>query len=470
MNNAINATAVFFVLFSTQVLSAGSFDDSVDIYDTNNSVTELTLNNGTTAPASNWFIANNAKGTNELTLGTFTDGTKFQLTIEHDAPQDSLYIDANGNMGIGTSNTFARLSLADTGIGSAISFGGSPFWIGGNSDTFDLVDFSAFDGNIETLNFPFRSSTGAPDNSLFINSSGQIGLGTTTPGGPLGSNLTVSNSGPGLAPASIFMNDGVNEWSFGAEPSVGAFIGNGLTAYLNITPTGNVGLSPGTFSPEAKLHVGGVNDAKILVKNTGNGNGTKIMYNLVNDGGIRFDMLDSSTGSNWVFQNQFGSFDVTLAGTGTREFRFYPNGNLELSGILIQASSREIKHNIESVDQVAVLAKVIDLPINSWSYNKQPGVTHIGPMAEDFYDSFGLGENPKGISSVDTGGVALAAIQGLKREKDTEINQLRSENIWLRTEIERLKEQQGERILQLEMALSELIHDKSGRVQVSSVN
>ena len=51
------------------------------------------------------------------------------------------------------------------------------------------------------------------------------------------------------------------------------------------------------------------------------------------------------------------------------------------------------------------------------SYIKDSGrIWHIGPVAEDFYAAFGLGDTNKGISSVDTVGVALAAIKALKQE------------------------------------------------------
>lgn len=149
-----------------------------------------------------------------------------------------------------------------------------------------------------------------------------------------------------------------------------------------VDDTGDVGV--GTNSPSAQLHVLGDDGAKFLVENTGAALGTKIMFNLVNSGGIRFDMFDKTTGSNWVFQNQFGSFDVTLAGTGTREFRFYPNGNLEILGSYLQSSSRAIKHDVHPVDQRSVLDKVVALPINQWSYNREEGVRHMGPMSEDF--------------------------------------------------------------------------------------
>jgi hypothetical protein len=54
----------------------------------------------------------------------------------------------------------------------------------------------------------------------------------------------------------------------------------------------------------------------------------------------------------------------------------------------------------------------------------------MGPMAQDFYAAFQLGESDKGIDTVDADGVALAAIQGvnaLLTEKDGQIAALREE-------------------------------------------
>ena len=42
----------------------------------------------------------------------------------------------------------------------------------------------------------------------------------------------------------------------------------------------------------------------------------------------------------------------------------------------------------------------------------------MGPMAQDFHGAFGLGDSDKTITNIDADGVALAAIQGLKRELD----------------------------------------------------
>jgi len=91
-------------------------------------------------------------------------------------------------------------------------------------------------------------------------------------------------------------------------------------------------------------------------------------------------------------------------------------------------SDRGAKENIVPVDGVAVLEAVAAMEISTWNYRAQDEtVRHMGPMAQDFHAAFGVGEDEKRISTVDADGVALAAIQGLKRladEKDARIAQL----------------------------------------------
>ncbi len=55
-----------------------------------------------------------------------------------------------------------------------------------------------------------------------------------------------------------------------------------------------------------------------------------------------------------------------------------------------------------------------DLPITTWNaIGTDPGVRRMGPMAQDFYAAFGLGDDDKVITTGDLDGVALASIQGL---------------------------------------------------------
>jgi hypothetical protein len=95
-------------------------------------------------------------------------------------------------------------------------------------------------------------------------------------------------------------------------------------------------------------------------------------------------------------------------------------------------SDRNAKANFAPVDGIAILDALVGLPIETWNYNTQDAaIRHMGPMAQDFYAAFGLGETDTGISTVDADGVALAAIQGLYavvQQKDAEIAALRDAN------------------------------------------
>ena len=78
------------------------------------------------------------------------------------------------------------------------------------------------------------------------------------------------------------------------------------------------------------------------------------------------------------------------------------------------SSDRNKKANFATVSPREVLGRVVALPIETWNYLSQgPSVRHIGPMAQDFHQAFGVGEDDTHINMVDANGVALAAIQGL---------------------------------------------------------
>jgi len=124
---------------------------------------------------------------------------------------------------------------------------------------------------------------------------------------------------------------------------------------------------------------------------------------------------------------------------------FYTNGTLT-SGVSVPAggnawsavSDRNLKENFAPVDGQEVLARLAEVPVTAWNYKSQdPAVRHIGPVAQDFYAAFGLGEDDEHISTVDADGVALAAIQGLYQlvqEKEAQVASLRSQVASLRSQ------------------------------------
>jgi hypothetical protein len=95
-------------------------------------------------------------------------------------------------------------------------------------------------------------------------------------------------------------------------------------------------------------------------------------------------------------------------------------------------SDRNQKKNITPADTDAILKKVSRLPISNWTYNEEPtAVRHLGPMAQDFRASFGLGDDDRSFHSVDAHGVALAAIQALERvvsQQEQRIEKLERDN------------------------------------------
>jgi hypothetical protein len=99
-------------------------------------------------------------------------------------------------------------------------------------------------------------------------------------------------------------------------------------------------------------------------------------------------------------------------------------------------SDRNLKENLSLVSPLDVLDKVAALPISHWNYKGNAAAPHIGPMAQDFNAAFGLGVDNKHIGTVDEGGVALAAIQGL----NLKLEQTRAENAKLKQQNDSLTE------------------------------
>jgi len=112
------------------------------------------------------------------------------------------------------------------------------------------------------------------------------------------------------------------------------------------------------------------------------------------------------------------------------------------------SSDRNLKDDITAIDARALLERVANLPITQWRMKGEPaGLKHIGPMAQDFYAAFGLGDNDRYIALGDGQGVALAAIQALytrsqehERTKDMEIERLTAQVEQLQERLTRLEQ------------------------------
>lgn len=89
------------------------------------------------------------------------------------------------------------------------------------------------------------------------------------------------------------------------------------------------------------------------------------------------------------------------------------------------SSDRNLKENFAPVSPSEVLEALARLPITRWNFIGESNKSHLGPMAQDFHSAFGLGADEKHIATVDSDGVALAAIQGLNQKVEQDNAALR---------------------------------------------
>jgi len=341
-------------------------------------------------PSNDWrIIANDSAngGGNYLAIEDSTAGRQI-FRVDAGAPANSLRVDSGGDVGIGTSNPVVETHIVD-GDSPTIRLeqnGSSGFtaqtWdLAGNEANFFIRDVT------NGSKLPFKIKPNAPNNSIFIASNGDLGIGTDSPQrkvhviGPDGKVATFPSS-LGGKDAFVFENNG------------------------NV----NMALISGSTSGSA-------------LKFYRDGTAGFVGYINYNHNQATMDFLVENSSSI-----------MTLAA----------NGNLSLSGALSQNSDVNAKVNISPVDGQEVLVSLAEIPISTWSYkNDSSGAQHMGPMAQDFYEAFELGQDNLHIAPLDTGGAALAAIQALydlTLEKDAQITQLQEQNVELEARLEALEQ------------------------------
>ena len=173
-------------------------------------------------------------------------------------------------------------------------------------------------------------------------------------------------------------------------------------------------------------------------------------------------VLFADSNQFFFFSNRANEFAVRSTGgvrfvTSISGVNGEPLSGVKLNpggGTWLNLSDKNAKENVRPVDTESALDEVLALPINTWNYKTQdPGIRHMGPMAQDFYAAFGLGTDERHIGTVDADGAALAAIQGLHHrmraendllrgaltQKDAVLARLQSENTVLAARLDALE-------------------------------
>lgn len=144
---------------------------------------------------------------------------------------------------------------------------------------------------------------------------------------------------------------------------------------------------------------------------------------------------------------------------------------LTTGGAWTNASDIRLKDQVEKLDRKDILDRINQLEIPRWHYmaDKQP-LKHIGPMAQQFHELFGVGDDTT-ISTIDPAGIALLGIQALEEkltDQESTIKMLQDEN---EAQLKRMNEQQR-RIealqVQMQQLLSSVSSSNDGAIKIST--
>ena len=342
-----------------------------------------------------------------------------------------------------------RIKAQDTS--STASFASVDWQITFNESTNGGANKFSID-NVDTGRTPFTIMSGAQSNAIYVSDQSKVGFGTSSPAVELhavGGNsptLRLEQDGSAGFTAQTF-DIAANETNFFVRDVTNGsrlpfkIIPGADTGTLTLAANNSVGMGlGGDNTPDASLHIRRTDGTvKLLIEEASSTAASRELMKMSNNGGSYITMTNTSTGNDWfvthenaaagrfiiargdggpkgMFLGADGSFQVGGTGTpATGGMVLASNGNLTIGGSLSQSSDKNAKVGIQPINPQEVLQKVAALPVSSWTYihDASTGTRHIGPMAQDFHAAFGTGANDTTISTLDTSGVALAAIQAL---------------------------------------------------------
>jgi len=307
-----------------------------------------------------WMIRTNPFGVGDVFRIEDADAGTAPFTIEGNAPDHSLYVRNNGNLGLGTSTPATRLDVKASGSGqvaarlqntSATGHSGIHYLDqAGNIDLYFGIDNAASTTRLDSVNNnPILILTNSVER-MRVTSAGNVGIGTSSPGARLdvkenssGAVGWIQNtSATGLSGLYYFNNSGLTTSFLGTDnvnsltrfDSFNNYPIIFLTNYnerMRINPSGNVGIN--CWNPTSDLVVA-------------SGSGCSTPTSSMNAG----------------------------------------------DSVFTTSSSRTIKENLEPVSVPSILEKISAIDVYKYDFIGGPK-DRLGLMAEDFHQVFQRGSD-----------------------------------------------------------------------------
>jgi hypothetical protein len=323
-------TPKFFWDASAESLGIGTSSPS----SMNAGANQLVVGNGSTGQGLTIYSSTTTAGSIHFADGTSGDTAyRGQLVYNHNGDYMAIYtsasqamrITSDGSVGIGTSSPSAKLTVVESSIGDIIQ------GTGVNNTDFRIGNHALNNGGIyinsqysnQDLRLQTQGST-----RMTINSSGQVGIGTTSPSEKLeisgnakasgyfwGTNV-YANVGSTTSASFGNANGTGNGMYFPASTTVG-FITN-ATERMRIDASGNVGI--GTSSPSSVLHIKNT-DPKVIIEDANNSTGGA-SYNPY----IEFNALGDNVGSVG-FSTNGNYFDIKAENYNSAPIRLFTGGS-----------------------------------------------------------------------------------------------------------------------------------------------
>ena len=280
-----------------------------------------------------------------------------------------------------------RIKFEDTSVGT---FPTTDWFLVANDSASGGASYFAIQ-DVDAAKTPFLVEANAPTDAVRIADNGKVGFGTDAPVLNL---HAVDGNTPGLR---LDQNG-----SSGFTPQIWDVAGNETNFFVRDATNGSTlpfRIRPG--APTSSIEIG----------NSGN-----VGLGISSAGAALQIRRPTSFSNNLILVDAPDDSDPT---TEERRLSLDSSGNLFVGGTITQLSSKFSKENLVAVAGSAVLDRLRNLNLWTWNYRTSSSADrHLGPVAEDFYRSFGLGVSERSVAPADMAGVALAASQALTAEID----------------------------------------------------